>query len=430
MSFGIAAAGECSASCAEACCEDTEIVVYGSARHRLEIDGTSFIADANMDWTQYMRSRLGVKASRGNSGMVFEVQDSRVLGDSPGTLSMTNGGHDITIPDDEYGDISISRNDFGVRQAYLWHKPCDKSSVKVGRFGVNMHNQRLIGQVGWHNVGRTTEGLLFKRAMNDNITLIGAALQVAEQNFDDNDGKNVTDPMFYALDLNFAEQGFDVFLYMLTGGIDLLSDSDYSAIRGEDVKLMTYGAYSKREFGSNMWYDAMFAMQSGSVEEWDPASKGDKFDVSGMLINAEIGMKLDGGTKVSALVDYTTGDDPETATEGEAFNNLLYTGHKWNGYMDYFLGGVDTGLTDIALRVAHPINDTMWLKADAHMFKSTEEYADGKSSLGNELDITLVKKAGDMKIQGGLSIFMPNEDRYGTDAEMAKWAYLQSSFGF
>jgi len=432
MSFGLAYAGECGSDCTETCCEKTDVKVFGSARYRLDIDGKSFSADTNLDWMQFMRTRLGVKASRGNSGMIFEVQDSRVLGDTPGTLNgtFTNGNsYDNMFAYSSEKNIGGFSNDFGVRQAYMWHKPCEKGAIKVGRFGFSMHNERLVGVVDWDNVGRTTEGLLYKRSINDNVSILGAALQVAEQNVD-NGEDNATDPMFYALNVNFAEQNVDVFMYMMTGGSDLIIDSDYSMDRGDDVSLMTFGAYSNREFGSNLFYDAMFAMQSGTVETWDDPAV--TTDVSGMMVNFEIGMKMESGTKVSALVDYTTGDDGET-DEYEAFNNLLYTGHKWNGFMDFFNGSYsngDLGLTDIALRVAHPVSETLWVMADAHMFASTEEYADGKSSIGNELDITVVKKAGDMKIQGGLSIFMPNEDWMGTDAETAKWAYLQTTFGF
>ncbi len=427
MSFGLAYAGECGSGGTATNCEDTDITVYGSARYRLDIDGKSFAADANMDWTQFMRSRLGVKASRGNSGMVFEVQDSRILGDAPGTLSFTNGTGHFPLPSDAVKNLDLGyRNDFGVRQAYLWHKPCDKSAVQVGRFGVNMHNERLIGQVGWDNVGRTVEGVLLKRSITDDITFIGSAVQVMELNADDADGKNIMDPMFFIADVNFAEMGFDLFFYMLKN----------RNAADDDHKLMTFGAYSKRTFGSNMFYDAMFAMQSGSYDVDDDTKAITTVDTSGMMVNLEVGMKMESGTKVSALVDYTTGDDPLTA-EVETFNNLLYTGHKWNGYMDYFLAGRSEGLMDIALRVAHPVTETMWVKVDAHMFATVEDYAkfgsttgETATSLGNEIDITVVKQSGNMKIQGGLSFFLANEDWKGADAEMAKWAYLQTTFGF
>ena len=100
--------------------------------------------------------------------------------------------------------------------------------------------------------------------------------------------------------------------------------------------------------------------------------------------------------------------------------------------MDMFLGGAfpGQGLTDIALRLGYPVNDTMWVKVDAHMMATTEEYADGMSSLGNEIDLTLVKKSGEMTITGGVSMFLPSEDWAGEGAETSKWAYVQSSFGF
>jgi len=431
-SFGLAYAGDCSSSCAGDCCAKTDIEVYGSARYRLEIDGRSFAADTNMDWMQYMRSRLGVKASRGTSGMVFEVQDSRILGDAPGTLEMTNGQRPSYTFFDKSNTLGY-RNDFGVRQAYLFHKPCEKGYFQIGRFGVGLHNERLVGQVDWSNVGRTTEGLLFQRSLNDDIALIGAALQVSEDNLDDTDGDNVTDPMFYVLDLNFAEKGFDVFVYHLTGDVRSYvpgASSIFGGTRMENFALTTFGVYSKRMLDNGFFYDAMFAMQTGKVDPWDG---GDTFDASGMLINAKVGMKLDSGTKVYALFDMTSGDDPDTESELEAFHNLLYTGHKWHGAMDFFVGGYSNvgtyGLTDINLGVWHPINEDLTAGVDFHIFSTTEEYGDGMSSIGNEIDIAVTKKAGDMKITGGLSFFMANED-WVADAETAKWAFVQSTFGF
>ncbi len=96
---------------------------------------------------------------------------------------------------------------------------------------------------------------------------------------------------------------------------------------------------------------------------------------------------------------------------------------------DGFAGG-GNGLTDIGLRVAHPLNETTWVKAEAHMFSATQEYADGKSSFGNEIDLAVMRKAGDIKLTGGLSFFMASEDWAGADAATAKWAYVQTAFGF
>ncbi len=172
-----------------------------------------------------------------------------------------------------------------------------------------MHNQRLVGEVNWDNVGRTFEGLLFKRELTESVNITGAALQVQELNryaAADNDfydaGDKLMDEMFYVFNVNFPEQMVDLFFYYWN-----------HPDQATQWKHMTFGAFSKREFGSNMFYEAMFAMQSGTEEMMDTATKATSTtDYSGMLVNAEIGMKLDGGTKICALVDYTTGDDPDT----------------------------------------------------------------------------------------------------------------------
>ncbi len=371
-----------------------DVTISGQARYRLEIDGKNFDPDANAEWTQYMRTRIGfaAKASE-NSGFFMQFQDSRILGLNPGMESFNN---------------NTSNFETGVHQAYLWYKPCNKGWAKIGRMSVGLHNERLVGKVGWSNIGRTEEGLMYGRKMSDNVSVTGAAWQMEENNAVDADGDNFTDPMFYVLNFNFADQGMDFFTYLLTDD----AAAGYS--------LYTFGLYSNRTFANTWFYDAMVAYQTGS---------DDNMDYSGMLINAEIGDKFDNGLAISGLVDYTTGDDAGTTDEVETFNNLFYTGHKWNGYMDYFVGGLSEGLMDLALRVNYPLDNGWSVKADVHNFSTVEDMANGQTALGTEFDFSVKKTDGPYSIEGGLGIFSPSDDWYdGGDSGM--WGFVQSMVNF
>ena len=372
-----------------------DVTVSGQARYRMEIDGRSFNADVNNDWMQYMRTRIGFDAKAGeNSGAFVQFQDSRILGLNSGTQVFNN---------------NTGNYETGIHQAYLWYKPCDKSWVKAGRMSVGLHNERLIGKVGWSNVGRTEEGLLFGGELSDAVDFTGAVWQLQELNQDDEEtGDRFIDPMFYLMNFHFADQGFDLFGYFMKN----------EAMN--NYKLFTFGAYSHRTFADSWFYDSMFAYQTGS---------DDDIDYSGMLINAEIGNKFDNGLALSGLFDYTTGDDVDTNDEIETFNNLLYTGHKWNGYMDYFVGGLSTGLMDIALRVKYPLDNGWSIKGDVHSFSTAEDMANGETALGTEFDFAVKKTDGPFSIEGGLGIFSPSDD-WIDGGDTGSWGYIQSMVNF
>ncbi len=373
----------------------TDVTISGQSRYRMEISDKSFVDGVNADWMQMLRTRVNIKAkASADAGVFVQFQDSRYLGANPGTMAFNN---------------NTGLEETGVHQAYLWYKPCDKGWVKAGRMSVALHNERLVGPVGWDNIGRTEEGLMFGRKLGDDINFIGAAFQLAENNADDANGDRLMDPMFYVFDFNFAEQGFDVFGYYLVDD----SMANYS--------LWTFGAYSNRTFADTWFYDAMFALQTGS---------DDNMDYSGLLVNAEIGTTFDNGFKVSGLFDYTSGDDASTTDEVETFNNLLYTGHKWNGYMDYFVGGLNEGLMDIALRLAYPFEGGWGVKLDGHLFQTAEDRADGTNALGTEFDFAVKKVDGPFSIEGGLGIFSADEDWVGPNPETGIWSYIQSIVNF
>lgn len=390
-------AGDCSSECSE-----PNLKVWGENRIRLNLENMSFVADADAIWATEARTRIGIAGSKGdNAGVVFELQDSRMLGDDPGTLAFNNGTFEA-----------------GVHQAYFWYKPCEKGWLKGGRMSVGLHNERLIGKVDWSNVGRTYEGFMFDRQLNDNISFAGAAFQVLETY---TAGDNAGDPMVYVLNMNMKEQGVDFFLIQVKdngNALGLGTDFNYS--------LNTFGAYSNRSFGQGFFYDAMFAMQSGND---DADAKH-----SGMLAYAKVGKKMDNGMKVGVVVDYTTGDDPDTADEYEAFNNLFYTGHKFRGAMDYFVAQPMDGLMDIGLFAYYPVNDSWTVGGTFHKFDSVQDMnAAGDKAFGTEIDLAAKYSNGNFRWETGFSMF--SDEDYGATAGMgsgegASWIYSMTTVDF
>ena len=75
----------------------------------------------------------------------IQIQDSRKFGDATNTL--TDGSADLL----DFHQAFFFISDFAT----------EGLNVKLGRQEVAFANQRLIGAVGWHNVARSFDGVLF-----------------------------------------------------------------------------------------------------------------------------------------------------------------------------------------------------------------------------------------------------------------------------
>ena len=133
---------------------------------------------------------------------------------------------------------------------------------------------------------------------------------------------------------------------------------------------------------------------------------------------------------ITLWFDYLSGTDQSDLLTGDigTFNTLFDTGHKYYGLMDFFihgsLGALGThplgGLIDYAVKMSlQPMANTT-LKVDYHLFQVAEDDVcgtcaiaggtDNSSTLGSEVDITLVHKySPSTKISLGYSHMFANE---------------------
>ena len=118
------------------------ININGQIRYRYELTDKDFDNDIKPNNFNLLRTRIGLSyRPSSNFNAFFQLQDSRIMGEENGTL-----------------DGSAKRLD--MHQAYmnidsLFQIPL---SLKLGRSEISYSNQRLIGAVGWHNVGRSLDG--------------------------------------------------------------------------------------------------------------------------------------------------------------------------------------------------------------------------------------------------------------------------------
>lgn len=98
-----------------------------------------------------------------NLAAFVQMQDSRVYGQEPSTLAHT-------------GNVDLHQA-YVKASGVIWRW----LDVQFGRFEANLGEERLVGAVGWSNVGRSFDGsrLTFNLSQNFRLDLIGARLQEA-----------------------------------------------------------------------------------------------------------------------------------------------------------------------------------------------------------------------------------------------------------
>ena len=182
-------------------------------------------------------------------------------------------------------------------------------------------------------------------------------------------------------------------------------------------------------------------------------------DIKAYLITAEAGYTFKGQwyRRLSLGVDFASGDD-DTLTVNDTvvdkdiqtFSNLYYTGHKFRGLMDYFLGsnpsttGQREGLVDIYGTFLIVPTEGWRIRTDVHYFKTHKDYrytfvATGdeviSSDVGTEIDVTIITtRFPGVTLMGGGSVFIV-KDNYAllldrdeidrpTNSNPGYWGYL------
>jgi len=377
--------------------------------------------DDTVSMRSYLRTRVNLNLPMDSLTRIFvQLQDSRLYGSDPGIS----------------GGLANDMN-LGVHQAFvelrhwIWHR----LETTLGRQELNYGNQRLIGAVGWNNVGRAFDGAKASLAF-DKVTLEGVAATTMER--DDPSGKQGAgaDQMLGAFAVKWPKSQVE-----LMAIVDLDSRRlDPMDVKARALERGTLAAYSARKFADRFDYIANLALQGGTVN----SGSGDK-DIEAFLVTAELGMTIPGRAKARLAlgIDHASGDDGKDTTKVKEFNNLYYTGHKFRGFMDNFIspatspGGsisatAGPGLTDLYGRAAFNIGRNWRVGLDLHLFRTAQEYASFKDSsntraIGTELDtwVKLTEYKG-IAWEYGASLFWGAEDYLGTTRETTQfWGYSQ-----
>ena len=406
---------------------EVELDISGQIRFRTEIDDKSFDKDATTKEYSLLRSRIMVEASIGeNAKAVIQLQDSRQIGGDSQSGTLTNTDN-----------VDVHQSYLVIDQ--LWE---NGPGLQAGRFELNLSNQRIFGAVGWHNVGRSWEGLRLWLE-RENFKAAGFWLKKNELNFDEYNG----DFNIFGMNVEIPEYGIDILGFYEHDGFrpdttinpgEIDEATFVSDVR--NLKRFNIGAFGKWtrdafDFESNINFQ--FGTQPMWTEPFIDVLEAVEADISAFMFAFRGGYKFAGPSNVyiAAGVDYTSGDD-EMDDKNKSYNNLYYTGHKFRGYMDYFLGSDVPGLVDIILHGKFDPTTGWTVNGDFHYFQRAADYIDFNSEktkdVGMELDVTVTtKRVSGLNLVNGASIFIPKESFAGyEDPDPTLWAYSMLTVNF
>ncbi len=385
--------------------------ISGQLRQRTEYSAKDFNADVSNPFYSLLRTRLnvGVNASEDVKAFV-QFQDSR-----------TWGGENAAIG---RGTLDGSAPQIDVHQAYFEVSDVFNSHVraKIGRQEINVGNERLVGAVGWHNVGRTFDAARF------GYTVENISFDVFAARLIGNTSNTFGDNLFGVVG------GFQLAENQRLEPLILLDNSTNPIVNGPDdgkntLQRLTLGA-AFNGHSSGFEYELEAYYQAGDQLE---AATGKRGSIEAHLASARVGYLLNSekGLKVGALFTVVSGDDQATDGKIKNFDTLFATNHKFYGFMDYFVGAGSfaRGLQDVAATLSMKGSDKATLAVGIHHFTAPQAPAGISNTLGQEIDFTVnyaYNKA--LGLTGGISAFLPGDDFGGKDNGF--WAYLATTVTF
>lgn len=393
---------------------ETELTLGGQVRFRHELDKRSFDPDATNRSYFDLRTRVFVDALvDSNSRAFIQLQDSRRLGGRSAGGEYTSG-------------TLVNGFNVDVHQAYVeilkWGD--DGFGFKGGRFEVALGNQRVFGTVGWSNVGRSWEGVMFFwEGRQLDLRFYGLIRREVNDAYDNHDYGVV------GLASAQPEIGSELFVFYERDGDDI----PHPTLPGQDLGInaldrVSLGGYLKRGIGP-VTLESNLVYQFGDRRRF---SGGEYFeqDISAFLVTAEVsGVVHDRRNVVLAAgVDWASGDDDPYDDTYSGYDNLYYTGHKFRGHMDYFVSSESEGLIDIIGRASGEFFDGWMVGAHFHHFIAAADYqgalGDQTNKIGSEVDIFgSTREIRGAYLQAGLSAFFPSEDFGGEGADPGLWGY-------
>lgn len=386
----------------------------GQIRHRSELDARDFSSGTSPADFHLLRTRLNVSVDPADQVDVFvQIQDARLFG--AGNPAAARGTMDPSA-----GQLDLHQAYFKVDQLFDTNL-----SFKVGRQELVYGNQRLVGAVGWSNVGRTFDaGVLAYDGKRASIDFFAAKLVGTTA---EDDGAQNLYGLYSTWHLADGQM-LDAFA-LLDNNTNEVIDAGGDPV--DRLVRFTPGV-ALRGTISRLHYELEAAYQTGKQTLTPGAGRA---TIGASLLSAYASYELVPASGFSLGAGYTrlSGDDTPNDNERGSFNTLFATNHKFYGYMDFFPATLSAlGLQDLQATAAVNVSERATLAVALHHFEGAEATGD-LQTMGQELDVTATYRFADnVRFTAGLSGFVPGEAMevvQGND-DTAYWGYLMSVINF
>lgn len=400
------------------------VAPFGEVRMRAEWDQPGGAAKA--DLFTLLRSRIGVRIEpTTGSRVVFQLQDSRVLGTTPTT---TTSGADVI--DLHQGYFELTSRASGVVR-----------SIRAGRQEISFGNERLVGPVNWSNTGRSFDGVrvsLAPDARDNRWSVTGFAAIVEER------GRHFGSPTpapgspdhglvgFYGSRRRSATTTLDAtLLFDAASGYRSYVDSRRATL---DAHFRSSGVRARLPVGIELEVAAQVGRQQHVPAAPTPKTRQ---DVRAWLVGARVGRFAQPGRRTTFAVgaDVLSGDASPTDGSYTAFATMYATNHPWYGTMDIIgdpaASTRERGLVDLVGTAAFPAASVN-IKAEVHRFL----LAEGPTRpLGWEIDAAVPVMIFDVgRLEIGYSVFLAQAGAAAVvlapNRSTKHWSFLQLALPF
>ncbi|MFO7672936.1 MAG: alginate export family protein [Lutibacter sp.] len=347
------------------------------------------------------RTRLSTQYVLEDYTFFISFQDVRVWGDVPQLNTADKNGLSLH---EAWGKVKFSPN----------------FAVKLGRQEINYDDQRIFGNVGWTQQGRSHDIAIFKLE-NENYKFdLGLAYNQDAENLFGN--TYTTTGNYKAMQYAWFHKDWNKF----NASFLILNNGLQNIVEDEIRYSQTFGSHLKYKASDALNFNANIYLQSGKDIQDN--------DLSAYLIGLDLGHKTSSKVDLGLGFEIQSGNDNALiGNKNKAFTPFYGTNHKFNGFMDYFYVGNhanSVGLVDIYAKIGTKIGNKSSLTATVHNFSAQAEIASNvDKQLGTEVDLVYSHKFnGDVTIEAGYSQMFASEGlkvvKNNFDDNVNNWAWL------
>jgi len=322
-------------------------------------------------YARTIRTKFGYKSGVANGfQFLIEGEDIGRFGDTDFN-NTNNGKTSYPVVADPVGTE--------LNQAWVSYAGIPDTTVKAGRQGINLDNQRFVGTVGWRQNDQTLDSVLISNTSIENLSL--AFVQVGQVNriFGDKSPMGELDT-----DTSILHASYKISDFLTVTGYGYLLDHDDSF--GDALSSETYGVRLTGSTALNDDWKLVYEFEA--ADQSDNGDNPNSYDANYYHIAPAIVGK---GWTLGVGFEVLEGDDES------GFQTPLATLHKFNGWADQFLSTPDGGLEDLYAKAVYVFSghgnllDNTKIVAMYHEFDADDSSlnASGADSYGDELDLMI-----------------------------------------